>query len=104
MRRPAACLVTRLFRPLLQNARPLPDGQPDPRPVFDSSLKHRLSPKKTVASIEHALDLAAVLGPLLDLKVAAVVCQQRLVGFFVRHPRHLKPARSPHPQGRLTPV
>jgi hypothetical protein len=64
----------------LQHARPLPDGQPDARPMLDCRLKHGLSPKKTVASIKHALDLATVLSPLLDLEVVAVVRKQRLVG------------------------
>ena len=35
------------------------------------------------AGIEHALDLAAILGPLLDLVVIAVVRDQRLSGLFV---------------------
>jgi hypothetical protein len=86
-----------VLRPLLQHARPLPDGQPDARPVLDCRFKHGLSPKKTVASIKHALDLAAVLSPLLDLEVVAVVGDQRLVGFFVRQIAH-------HGAASLSPV
>jgi hypothetical protein len=52
--------------------------------VLDGRLKHRLSPKKTVASIKHTLDLAAVPSPLLDLEVVAVVAISGSSVSFVR--------------------
>ena len=56
-----------LFRPLLQHARPLPDREPYPRPVFDCLSEQLASLVEIVAGVQHALDLCAVLRPLFDL-------------------------------------
>ena len=66
-------------RPLLQDARPLPDGQPYPRPMLDRPGKDLPRLVEVAAGVEHALDPGAVLGPLVDLVVVAVVRKQRLV-------------------------
>jgi hypothetical protein len=72
----------RFCRPVLQHARPLPNGQPNARPVLDSRRKDLLRLRETAASVQHALD-PAWFGPFLDLAVIAVVRDRRLVGFFV---------------------
>ena len=41
-----------------------------------------LRPTKIVVCIEQAVDLGAVLGPLLDLVKIALVGVERVVGFF----------------------
>jgi hypothetical protein len=46
-------------RPLLQHARPLPDGQPDPRPVLDGALKYLSCPAEISAGRKHVIDLSA---------------------------------------------
>ena len=71
------------IRPLLQHARPLPDGQPNPRPVLDGGGKNGLRFTQIVARIEQIFDLHAVADPLLDLVVISVVRKERIVGFFV---------------------
>jgi hypothetical protein len=50
-----------------------------PVPVSENLLR----PTKVAAGIQHAIDLAVVLRPLLDLVVIAIVRQQQIVGFFV---------------------
>jgi hypothetical protein len=66
-----------------QHARPLPDGQSNARPAFDFDLEQHTGPIEIAARVEHALD-PAVLGPLLDLVIVAIVRDQRLVGLIVR--------------------
>jgi hypothetical protein len=72
--RDARRLVAHSFRPLLQHTGPLPDGQPDARPMLNRRLEYRPSPTEIAAGIEHALD-PACLGPLLDLVIIAVIRQ-----------------------------
>jgi hypothetical protein len=60
------------LRPLLQNARPLPHGEPDPRPVFDCRDGYLTGLVRIVAGVEQALE-SARLGPLFDLVVVAMV-------------------------------
>jgi hypothetical protein len=69
------------LRPLLQHARPLPHGEPDPRPVFDCRGGYLTGLVRIVAGVERALE-SACLGPLFDLVVVAMVGNQRLGGFF----------------------
>jgi hypothetical protein len=68
-----------LLRPLLQHARPLPDRQPDPRPMLDGLSEQLTSLVEIVAGIEQALNLRAVLGPLFELVEIAVVRMQRVI-------------------------
>jgi hypothetical protein len=56
-----------LRRPLPQHQRPLPDGQPDPQPMLDRRGEDLPRLVQAAAGIEHALDLGAILGPLLTL-------------------------------------
>jgi hypothetical protein len=70
------------LRPLLQHARPLPDRQSDPRPVFDCCAEYLPCLIQIAARIQHALN-SARLRSLLDFVVVAVVRQQRLVCLFV---------------------
>jgi hypothetical protein len=44
-------------RPLLQYARPLPDGQPDPQPMLDRRGGDRPRLIQVAARVEHALGL-----------------------------------------------
>ena len=62
-----------MARPLVQDPHALADGQPDARPVLDRSLEDAARLVEIVASIEHPVGFAAVLGPLLDLVIIAVV-------------------------------
>ena len=72
------------LRPLLQHARPLPDRQPDPRPTFDFFREQLTSLVEIVAGVKQAVDLRAILGPLLDLVVITIVRELRVVGLFGR--------------------
>jgi hypothetical protein len=72
------------FRPLLQHERPLPHRQPDPRPVLGSFCENLLGLFEVVAGVQKAVDLRAVLGPLLDLVKVAIVREERVVGFLFR--------------------
>jgi hypothetical protein len=65
---------------LLQHARPLPDREPDPRPVFDCYIEQLTSLVEIVAGVKHALDLRAVLGPLFELVEIAIVRIERIFG------------------------
>jgi hypothetical protein len=56
-----------LRRPPLNHAHSLPDRQPNPWPMLDRLLEYPSRFVEIVAGVEHAIDLAAVLGPLLDL-------------------------------------
>jgi hypothetical protein len=71
-------------RPLFQHARPLPDGQPDPRPVTDRRCEYGRRLIQIAARIQHAIDFVAVVRPLLELLKIASVGEQLVVGFFVR--------------------
>ena len=90
-RRRARCRVTfhgraglRLRRrPLLQHARTLPDSQPYPRPMLNRIGEQLASLFQVVAGVEQAIDLRAVLRPLLDLVEIKVVRTQRVVSLFV---------------------
>jgi hypothetical protein len=74
-------------RPLLQNLCPLPNGQADTRPMVDSFRKNLSRLVEPVSSVKHVVDLGAVLGPLLDFVKVAMVRDDWVVGFFVRHVR-----------------
>ena len=60
-------------RPLLQHAPSLSDRQSDPWPVLDRLLEYLTRLVEIAAGVKHAIDLAAVLRPLLDLVVIALV-------------------------------
>jgi hypothetical protein len=61
----------------------LPDCQSDPWPMLDCRFKDLLRLIEIVASVEHSFDPTAILGPLLDLVVIALVGDQWLVSLFV---------------------
>jgi hypothetical protein len=61
----------------------LPNGQPDPWPVLDGLRENVPRLFEVIAGVQHAVDFAAVLGPLLDLVVVAVIRQEGIVGLFV---------------------
>jgi hypothetical protein len=76
-------------RPLLQDARPLPYGQPYPGQMLDRRGEDLRRLVEVAPGINHALDPGAFLGLLLDLVVVVVVREKRLVGLFVGPvPRH----------------
>jgi len=50
--------------------------------MLDGASKH-IAPYRDYCGVEDAIDLRAVLGPLLDLVEVADVRNQRVVGFFV---------------------
>jgi hypothetical protein len=68
--------------PLLEYSRPLPDREPDPRPTLDRVGEQLTSLFQIVADIKEAVDLRAVLGPLLNLVKGVIVRAQRVVGLF----------------------
>jgi hypothetical protein len=70
-------------RPLLENPCPLPDRQPDPRPMLDCLVEQLTSLFEVVAGIKEAVDLHAVLRPLLDLVEIAMMGMEWVIGFFV---------------------
>jgi hypothetical protein len=65
----------------------LPDRQPDPRPVPHRAPKHIASFGEIVAGVEHAVDLGAILRPLLNLVEVALVRLERVVGLLIRRGR-----------------
>jgi hypothetical protein len=69
--------------PLVQHPRPLPDCQPNPRPVPDQGREYFPRPVKVVAGINHPVDLRAIHGPFFDLVEVALVRLKRVVSFFV---------------------
>ena len=71
------------LRPLFQNTRTLPDGQPDARPGSDGSLKYPACHIEVVASVEHQLDPPPVPAPLFDFVEIALVGIDRVMGFLV---------------------
>jgi hypothetical protein len=62
---------------------PVPNCQPDPWPVLHGLRENVFRLFEVIAGVQHAVDFAAVLGPLLDLVVIAVVRQEGIVGLFV---------------------
>jgi hypothetical protein len=72
-----------LRRPLLQHQRPLPNGQLDPQPMLDRRGEDLPRLVQAAAGIEHALDLGAILGPLLDLVEVAVVRDEWVISLFI---------------------
>ena len=62
-----------LHRPLLQHLRPLPDGEPDPRPMVYCRGEDLPRLVQAAASIEQVIDFGAVFGPFLDLIEIAVI-------------------------------
>jgi hypothetical protein len=58
---------------MLQHARPLPDREPYPRPMFDSVGEQLSSLLKIITRVKKALDIHAVLGPLFELVKVAIV-------------------------------
>ena len=69
--------------PLLQHPRSLPDGQPYPWPVLDGFSEDVTRLVEIAAGVQHAIDLAAVFRPLLDLVEAAVVRAEWVVGLLL---------------------
>ena len=67
----------------MQHPRPLADGQPDLRPVLDCRREYVARLVEIVAGVQHAIDLAAVFRPLLDLVEAAVVRAEWVVGLLL---------------------
>jgi hypothetical protein len=51
--------------------------------MLDRLLEYLSRPVEIVAGIQHAIDFAAVLGPLLDLVKIALVGIERVESFFV---------------------
>ena len=68
MSRRAATLSALLFQDLER-----PRAFADPWPMLDRSVKQLARRFKVVAGVQQAIDLGAVLGPLLDLVVIAIV-------------------------------
>ena len=62
-----------LHRPLLQHLRPLPDGEPDPRPMVYCRGEDLPRLVQAAASIEQVIDFGAVFGRFLDLIEIAVI-------------------------------
>jgi hypothetical protein len=69
--------------PLLQHARSLPDRQSNPRPELNGACEYLACSIEIIAAVEQAIELRAVLGPLLDFVKVAIIRVQRVVGFFV---------------------
>ena len=74
------CLVP---RPLVQHPHAKARRQPDARPVLDRPGEQFLRLGETIAGIEQAIDLGAVLGLLLDLVEIAIVGIRRTIRLFV---------------------
>ena len=75
-------IVPALIRPLLKHARPLPDSQPDLRPVLDGLREYVARLVEIVAGVEQAVERRAVLRPLLDLVEIPQIGFDRVVGFL----------------------
>ena len=69
-------------RPLLKDARALPDGQSYPRAMLDGARKQFLG--QIIAGVQQTVDLHGVLRPLLQFVEVSIVRVERIVGFFVR--------------------
>jgi hypothetical protein len=70
-------------RPMLQHARPLPDGQLDARPMLDGRDKDFSRLVEAVASVQQRIDTHAVPAPRFDFVEVAVVCIEWVVGLLV---------------------
>jgi hypothetical protein len=69
--------------PLLQYPRPLPDCQPDARPMLDGRNKNLPRLVEIIASVKQGNNMHTIPTPRFDLVEIAVVCIDRVVSLLV---------------------
>jgi hypothetical protein len=74
-------------RRICNTRRPLADGQPDLRPVFNRRRKYVVRLVEIVAGIQHAIDLRAIACPFLDLVEVALIRNQPSCSMMASSPR-----------------